>query len=91
MTYLAQESLRPAPSAPSNTARSRFRSDGSTLPLTHPRLLAQLLLGWLVDEVRSSSFQTEKGWNCFDGQLGALMPWLVIRVSLILRIRCNKM
>ena len=60
MTFPTQESLRPAgPVAPSNTGRSCPMSDGSILPLLHPRLLAQLH-GWPVDEVRRSSFQRRR-------------------------------
>ena len=70
--------------APSNTGRSRPRLDGSILPLTHPRLLAQLL-EWPVDEVKRSSFQ-RKSFEALSRALGGLN-----RISPVLQIRCNKM
>ena len=71
MSFSAQESLKLAtPAAPSNTGRSRPRSDGSILTLAHPRLLAQLF-GWLVDMAKRSSFQRKRfGW--FSRAIGGL-------------------
>ena len=88
-TLLPQEPLRPAsPVTPSITDRSRPRSDGSILPLAHPRLRAQLL-GWLVDEVNRPSFRRrfELFWRARRG----LSAMAVIRISLIHRNRCKKM
>ena len=68
MTFLAWESIRPSSLvAPLNTGRSRPRSDGSTLPLAHPRLLAQLL-GWPVDGWKHH-LSSGRGLNCFHVQL----------------------
>ena len=88
LTFLAGESFRPTtPVAPLNTGLLPPRSDGSILFLARPRVLSQLL-GWVVDEVKRSSFQ-RKRFELLSRASGGLNAARRCGCSLVVCVLCQ--